>query len=77
MPRPSNETQAFLTGLLFGQLVKWRTEYQQGDGYLKITEVAPDMDDEGNYLNTINVTLESGLVLQVRIDELTSIDEEP
>jgi hypothetical protein len=76
MPRPSNDTQAFLTGLLYGQLAKWQAEYQQGDGYLKITDVHPDMDDEGNYLNIINVTLESGLVLQVRVDELIKIDEE-
>jgi len=59
-----------------GQLVKWQAEYHQGKGYLKITDVHPDMDDEGNYLNTINVTLESGMTLQVRVDEIVEIDEE-
>lgn len=73
----SNDTQAFLTGLLYGQLIRWETEYRQGKGILKITGVTPDMDDQGNYLNTINVTLESGLVLQVRVDEVTTITEEP
>jgi len=60
-----------------GQLVKWKSEYLEGSGYLKIAEVWPDMDDEGNYLNVINVKLESGMVLQVRVDELTDIPEEP
>jgi hypothetical protein len=74
---PSNHMQAFILGMLNGQFMKWQAEYENGNGMVKITNVVPEVDDEGNYLNVINVTLESGIVLQIRVDELTQINEEP
>ena len=62
--------------MLYGQLAKWAADFRQGSGVLKITDVTPGMDDDGNYTNIIDVTLESGLRLTVRVDEHTEIAEE-
>lgn len=74
---PTDHTQAFFLGMLNGQCLKWMAEYKEGGGIVKITDVIPQMDDQGNYLNVIDVHFESGMVLQVRVDELTEINEEP
>lgn len=74
---PGGDAQAFFIGMLLGQCLKWSAEYREGKGIIKITDAVPQVDDEGNYLNVIDVTFESGMVLQVRVDELTEIKEEP
>lgn len=73
----SNDTQALLTGMLCGFLLKESAKYRDGEGMIKITDVAPVMDDEGNYTNTITVDFESGTQLTVTVNEVTEIQEQP
>jgi hypothetical protein len=71
----SNDMQAFLTGHLMGQVTIEAAKYRAGEGVMKITDVQPDRDEEGNYMSTFNVTFESGLVLSVSVNEVTEIPE--
>lgn len=73
----TNDMQAFLTGHLIGSLSMEAAKYRNGEGVMKITDVRPDVDDDGNYLPTFNVSFESGLTLSVSICEVTEIQEQP
>ena len=73
----SNDMQAFVTGALLGSMIQEAAKYRAGEGTMRITDVRPDVDDEGNYLSTFNITFESGLVLSVSVNEVTEIQEQP
>ena len=73
----TNDTQALLTGSLIGHLMLEAGRYRQGDGFLAITDVRPEVDDEGNYLPSFMVTFKSGTVLCISVNEVTDIPEEP
>lgn len=77
MSAVSNDTQALLTGMLAGFLMKESAAYRDGAGIIKITEVTPVMDDHGNYTNTLTVDFESGTQLTVTVNEVTEIQEQP
>lgn len=73
----SNDMQAFVTGTLLGTMVQEQAKHRAGEGTMRITDVRPDVDDEGNYLSTFTVTFESGLVLSISVNEVTEIPETP
>ena len=72
----TNDMQAFVTGHLLGALSQEAAKYRSGDGVMAITDVRPEIDDDGNYLSTIILTFESGLVLSVSVNEVTEIKEQ-
>lgn len=72
----SNDTQALLTGMLAGFLMKESAKYRDGEGIIKITDVTPVMDDDGNYTNTLIVDFASGTQLTVTVNEVTEIQEQ-
>jgi hypothetical protein len=69
--------QAFLTGHLIGLVAMEAGKYRAGEGIMKITDVRPAIDKDGNYENTFMVTFESGLSLSVSVNESTEIPESP
>lgn len=71
-----NDTQALLTGALMAQMMKMSAEYGRNGVGIAITDVYPNIDDEGNYLNTIEVTFQSGTHLTVRVDVNTEVIKE-
>lgn len=72
----TDDTQALLTGMICGFLYKEHAAYRDGEGIIKITNVEPVMDDDGNYTNTITVDFESGTQLTVTVNEVTEIQEQ-
>lgn len=72
----SNDMQAFLTGHLLGLVTTEAAKYRAGEGTMKIVDVKPDLDDDGNYMSSFSVTFESGLLLSVSVNEVTEIQEQ-
>ena len=72
----SNDMQAIVTGALCGFLYTEQAKYAAGSGFMKLTDVQPEHDDDGNYTNTIMLTFESGLRLGISVSEVTEIIEE-
>lgn len=72
----TNDMQAFVTGSLLGAMSQEAARYRAGQGVMKITDVRPMVDDDGNYLPTFLIEFESSLVLSVTVSEVTEIIEE-
>lgn len=77
----TNETQALVAGRLMGLMMLEAAKYNgdpNGDkgAVLAVTDVRPEMDEEGNYLPSCIVTFKSGTVLCISVNEVTDIPEE-
>lgn len=73
----SNDMQAILTGSLLATVIQEQARHRQGNAFMAVTDVRPEVDEAGNYTNTFFVTFESGLVLSVSVNEVTEIPEQP
>lgn len=72
----TNDSQALVAGAIMGFLATEAAKYRDGSGHFAITDVYPDVDDDGNYLSTINVRLKSGTLLSVNVAEIAEIQEQ-